>query len=61
MPVFPGPALLGRGVVELSGQRVPPECASWPFIVVDAAALSNPAPVADELHDGRRPSVAQGG
>jgi DNA helicase II / ATP-dependent DNA helicase PcrA len=50
MPVFPGPSALGRGVVKLPGQRVPPECAGWPRVVIDAGTLGNPAPVADELH-----------
>ncbi len=60
MPVFPGPPVLGRGVVILPGDDVPPVCAGWPRVVVDAAALDDPAPAADGLHENwlaRRPCV----
>jgi hypothetical protein len=60
MPVFPGPPVLGRGVVILPGDDLPPMCAEWPRIVVDAAALDDPGPAADALHENwltRRPCV----
>jgi DNA helicase-2/ATP-dependent DNA helicase PcrA len=51
MPVFPGPAALGRGVTTVLDRQPPAECAGWPRVVIDAGVLGNPAPLADELHD----------
>ncbi|HXY45647.1 MAG TPA: ATP-dependent DNA helicase UvrD2 [Acidimicrobiales bacterium] len=50
MAVFPGPAALGRGLLVPAGRPLPRECEAWPRVVVDDAALAEPAPVADVLH-----------
>jgi DNA helicase II / ATP-dependent DNA helicase PcrA len=60
MPVFPGPAALGRGLLAPAGCQLPPECGAWPRVVIDDAALGEPRPVADLLHEHwlrRRPCV----
>jgi DNA helicase-2/ATP-dependent DNA helicase PcrA len=60
MPTFPGPAALGRGVLVLAGSAPPVDCESWPRIVIDDAAVADPGPVAEVLHDcwlRRRPCV----
>lgn len=47
----PGPAALGRGVVVTAGQEVPAPWAGSPEVVVDEAALSDPADVVQRLHE----------
>jgi len=42
--------VLGRGVVVLPGREVPPDWADAPRVVIDDAALAEPAAVADVLH-----------
>jgi DNA helicase-2/ATP-dependent DNA helicase PcrA len=62
MPVFPGPAVLGRGVVVTAGRRLPPVCSDWPTIVIDDAVLADPASTANQLHEHfleRRPCVVE--
>ncbi len=56
----PGPAALGRGVVIEAGQAVPEPWAAAPVVVVDEAALTDPAAAVGELHAAwvcRRPVV----
>lgn len=47
---FPGPPVLGRGVVITSGQAVPAAWADAAVVRVDAAALAEPAAVVESLH-----------
>jgi len=51
MPVFPGPAELGRGLTITPDRQPPAACAGWPKVVIDAGVLRDPAHVAEELHD----------
>lgn len=60
MPVFPGPAVLGRGVTVPGGRDVPAACRGWPRVVIDDDALQDPLRVAGILHQHwlrRRPCV----
>lgn len=50
MPSFPGPAVLGRGVVALPTATVPSTYVAWPCIRVDDAVVADPGAVVDELH-----------
>ena len=53
---------LGRGVVVLPGDAPPLNWASCPRVVIDAASLEDPGPVAEELHGywfTRRPVVVE--
>lgn len=50
MPPFPGPAVLGRGVVLLPGSSVPTVCTDWARLEVDEQVIDPPGKVADELH-----------
>jgi len=50
MSSFPGPAVLGRGIVIRAGAVVPDPWADAPRVKLDAAALENPAEVIDRLH-----------
>jgi DNA helicase II / ATP-dependent DNA helicase PcrA len=58
--VVSAPGVLGRGVVVNAGDDVPAPWAEAPVVVVDEAALADPAAVVGQLHDawaGRRPVV----
>jgi len=60
MQPFPGPVVLGRGIVVETGQDPPAECSGWPRVVLDAAAIAAPADLVALLHDHwltRRPVV----
>lgn len=48
---FPGPDVLGRGLVVQPGAPVPPPFPTAPRTLVDDAALASPEPVAAALHD----------
>lgn len=55
---FPGPVELGRGVVVDADQDVPAAWSHAPVVVIDAAALSDPADAVSRLHAawaGRQP------
>ena len=57
-PAPPGPATLGRGVVVLADDPVPPAWADAPRVAVDEEVLAAPAAVLRTLHEawaGRRP------
>ena len=60
MPVFPGPAALGRGVIVPAGRQLPSACEGWPQVVIDDSGLADPAPLAGRLHEhwlSRQPCV----
>jgi DNA helicase-2/ATP-dependent DNA helicase PcrA len=59
---FPGPALLGRGVVVAPGGPVPDAAAGWPVLRVDHDVLAKPDEAIDELDRAwraRRPTVVE--
>jgi ATP-dependent DNA helicase UvrD/PcrA len=59
---FPAPDVLGRGVVVLPGASVTPPFADAPRVVIDDAALAEPAATADRLQEawtGRRRVVVE--
>ncbi len=58
----PGPLVLGRGVVISLGEAPPDPWSDAPRVVVDAAAVADPAAVVATLHDhwaARRPVVVE--
>lgn len=62
MAGFPGPLALGRGIVVTDVSSAPAASASWRRVLLDAAALAAPAPLADELQRlwlGREPVVVE--
>jgi len=48
--MFPGPTLLGRGLVILPGQDVPPAFASAPRVCIDEDVLASPHDAVRRLH-----------
>ncbi|MEO1064612.1 MAG: UvrD-helicase domain-containing protein [Actinomycetota bacterium] len=60
--IHPGPTALGRGVVVAAGAAPPSPWADAPRVVVDDAAIADPAAAVAELHDlwiGRLPHVVE--
>lgn len=46
---FPGPTGLGRGLVVVPGDPLPPEATSWPSLTIDPEVLADPAPALSTL------------